>query len=167
MRLLSSFFAISILLSACTTSTTVVNETSIDPSVIYTGIKDYVTCKDKKYPKYNPPKSWEEFMGENYKKELPNSKSLPHRIAIEGEIATAIHQHMMKVSMESNDEHLYIDVLDSEGQQLVGYYNPTTIGIVPDDTKRHYFLGTLHSISGAGKGGGTHTEWYIDLDRIE
>ncbi|BDS09896.1 hypothetical protein [Aureispira anguillae] len=83
------------------------------------------------------------------------------KICLQGKKATVIHQHMMKGSI-SNEQHIYIDY--NKGQQLVAYYNNLKI---PNDKKVHKFYGTVHKISGAGKGGGPHTEYYLDLDKVE
>ena len=69
---------------------------------------------------------------------------------------------MMKGSFAGEEQHIYIDYND--GKQLVGYY--TTLKI-PNDSNEHIFSGRVSKISGAGKGGGTHTEYYLDLEKID
>lgn len=88
------------------------------------------------------------------------------KIWLEGKESTVIHQHMMKpsfsLSEEDKEKHLYVDY--NNGQQIVVYY--TNINI-PKDQKKHQFYGTVQKMSGAGKGGGTYTEYYLDLDKVE
>jgi hypothetical protein len=88
------------------------------------------------------------------------------QIWLEGTESTQINQHMMKVSFnlegEAEEKHLYVDY--NNGQQIVVYYKNIKI---PQDQKKHIFFGTIQKMSGAGKGGGTHIEYYLDLDKVE
>jgi len=97
---------------------------------------------------------------------LPANKSVisfvGKKISLVGKKSEMVHQHMMKGSLDGKEKHIYIDYND--GNQIVGYYSGFTI---PDDKKTHTFYGTVDKMSGAGKGGGTHTEYYIDLDKVE
>ncbi len=96
------------------------------------------------------------------------------KISFEGTLSTMIMQHMMKGSpMPFGDddaeaeEHKYLsptEDLYSFGE-MVGYYYPSKVKW--PTAKKLVFYGTINSISGAGKGGGTHTEYYIDLDKVE
>jgi hypothetical protein len=87
------------------------------------------------------------------------------QIWLEGTESTEVRQHMMKSSFSlegAAEQHLYVDYND--GQQMVAYYKSIKI---PKDQKVHKFFGTVQKMSGAGKGGGTHTEYYLDLDKVE
>ena len=88
------------------------------------------------------------------------------QIWLEGTESTEVYQHMMKPSFsleeEDAEKHLYVDY--NNGQQIVAYYKNIKI---PKDQKKHKFFGTVKKISGAGKGGGTHTEYYLDLNKVE
>ena len=66
----------------------------------------------------------------------------------------------MKGSLEP-ESHVYVDYNNS---QVVAYYRDFKL---PKDKKKLKFYGTVSQMSGAGKGGGTHTETYIDLDKVE
>ena len=60
------------------------------------------------------------------------------------------------------EKHQTIDFND--GEQTVVYYS----GIdVPEDEQEHLYYGTVDKISGAGKGGGTHTEYFLILDHVD
>lgn len=93
-------------------------------------------------------------------------KYVGQQVWLEGKQSRVISQHMMKGTLalegESKEEHIYIDY--HVGQQIVAYYKDIN---VPNDNKKHKFYGTIQSITGAGKGGGTHTEYYMDLDKVE
>lgn len=88
------------------------------------------------------------------------------QIWLEGTESTEVHQHMMKSSFslegEAAEKHLYVDY--NNGKQIAAYYKNIKI---PKDQKVHKFFGTVQKMSGAGKGGGTHTEYYLDLDKVE
>lgn len=102
--------------------------------------------------------------------QLSKDKSIKNHVNqqvwLEGTESIDIHQHMMKSSFslegEAEEKHLYVDY--NNGQQIVVYYKNIKI---PQDQKKHKFFGTIQKISGAGKGGGTHTEYYLDLDKVE
>jgi hypothetical protein len=85
-----------------------------------------------------------------------------------GKESTIIYQHMMKspglnASGERlKEDHAYIDY--NNGGQIVAYYHDISF---PEDKAVHKFYGTIRSMSGAGKGGGTHTEYYLMLDKVE
>lgn len=106
------------------------------------------TTSSASYPLLSPNQSIADFVGQS--------------IRIKGKISSSIYQHMMKGSFAGEEQHIYIDY--NNGKQLVGYY--TTLN-VPNDTNEHIFSGRVSKISGAGKGGGTHTEYYIDLEKID
>jgi len=82
----------------------------------------------------------------------------------EGKRSLMIEQHMMKSGIDGTPPHIYIDY--HNGQQIVAYYNDT-IKKFEENNRLYKFYGRVGSISGAGKGGGTHTEYYLDLIRIE
>lgn len=95
------------------------------------------------------------------------------KVSFEGVISTIIMQHMMKGSpMPFGEEdaeqetHKYITPPDDYAfGEIVGYYFPSKVSW--PEAEKFIFYGTVESMSGAGKGGGTHTEYYIDLDKVE
>lgn len=104
--------------------------------------------------------------------ELPVGKSIVNfenkKVWFVGKESEMVHQHMMKGSYSPDgdkdpEKHIYIDY-NENGGQIVGYYRGFDI---PKDKKTHKFYGKVLSMSGAGKGGGTHTEYYIMLDKVE
>ncbi len=99
---------------------------------------------------------WEEAL-------LRQKENTNHLIAISGKVSQFPLQHMMKFSM-TEEQHVYIDMPD--GRQIVGYYDAAKIKIDLKDTKKYLFIGKLNKMSGAGKGGGTHTEYYLDLKEM-
>lgn len=99
---------------------------------------------------------WEEAL-------LRQKENTNNLIAISGKVSQFPLQHMMKFSM-TEEQHLYIDMPD--GRQIVGYYDAAKIKIDLNDTTNHLFIGNLNKMSGAGKGGGTHTEYYLDLKEV-
>ena len=95
-------------------------------------------------------------------------KFLDKKVCFEGKIAKIIHQHMMKGSIDGSQQEHYFDPLDkySFGQMVV-YYRSGKV-IWPDDKEKLLKIyGTVGEISGAGKGGGTHSEYYLDVDKVE
>lgn len=99
-------------------------------------------------------------------KDQPIKVYVGQKVWLIGKQSKAIYQHMMKGSIalegESKEEHIYIDY--HVGQQIVAYYKDIN---VPKGQKKYKFYGTIQSMTGAGKGGGTHTEYYINLDKVE
>lgn len=96
------------------------------------------------------------------------------KVSFEGKISTIIMQHMMKGGPmpfgeeddHEKEKHQYLSPLESYAfGEIVGYYFPSKVSWPKAD--KLIFYGTIGSISGAGKGGGTHTEYYIDLDKVE
>lgn len=96
----------------------------------------------------------------------PIKKYLGQKIWLEGKQAIEVYQHLMKPSFsfdgEVEEKHLFVDY--NNDKQVVVYYKDIKM---PQDQKKHKFYGTVQSISGAGKGGGTHTEYYLNLDKVE
>ncbi len=73
------------------------------------------------------------------------------------------YQHMLKVSLEVEN---YICIESEEVGQILAYYKSDT-PVKNADNLRFRIFGTVGKVSGAGKGGETHTEYYIDLDNVE
>lgn len=156
MRFLPFCVLIALFLAQCNTPSKITDSDSNNE------IENTTRIAKEDYPVLNPTQNYEDFVKQHYS----NKDNQPHYIAIKGKVAEMIHQHMMKASFDNKESHVYIDIVNSDGGQLVGYYKPSTLKI-PEDNQTHLFLGTLHSMTGAGKGGGMHTEWYIDLDGVE
>lgn len=86
------------------------------------------------------------------------------QIWIEGQMTNMIDQHMMKTTIDGTPPHVYVNY--HKGKQVVAYFEnrlepPTQMG------KIYRFYGVVNSISGAGKGGETHTEYYLDVIQVE
>lgn len=73
------------------------------------------------------------------------------------------YQHMLKLSIDGTPAYI---CLDAEIGQLLAYYK-TKEAIKNSDNIRFRVFGTIGKITGAGKGGGIHTEYYLDLDYVE
>jgi len=97
------------------------------------------------------------------------SSFINKKIVFNGKISEMPMQHMMRMSppMGEKEEHHYIEpVNNAKFGQLVAYYFPSKVKW-PDQEDGLRFYGTLGSMSGAGKGGGEHTEIYLLLDKVE
>lgn len=79
--------------------------------------------------------------------------------------------HMMRPSLNhfGKEEHIYIDPLPKYGfGQIVAYFNTESFSLTRMKPNRTYWVsGTVGSVSGAGMGGGTHTEYYLELEGAE
>lgn len=73
------------------------------------------------------------------------------------------YQHMLKMTIDGVPPYI---CLDSEAGQLLAYYKIEP-NIENKENKQFRVYGTVGQMSGAGKGGGTHTEYYLDLDYVE
>jgi hypothetical protein len=91
-------------------------------------------------------------------------------IVFEAKIAQIPAQHMMKASLNDGEKekHEYLDPdTKYNGGQIVGYYLPSKV-VWPKEKKATIKVyGSLRVMSGKGKGGGTHTEYYLDIDKVE
>lgn len=132
-----------------------------------------------------PKNSTSPEVSENTKKEgeyiawnklLKGQEWVNQKVVLEGKIAKIPHQHMMKGSLDGKEQNVYIDPLEKYNySQIVGYYRELSLDM--DNTAKNAlnkgsesvfrFYGTINKMTGAGKGGGTHTEYYIDLDKME
>lgn len=77
--------------------------------------------------------------------------------------------HMMRPSLNpSGEEHIYLDPLPKYGfGQIVAYFNVDAFQRNMIRANRTYWVsGIVGSVSGAGKGGGTHTEHYLELEGV-
>lgn len=86
------------------------------------------------------------------------------KVWLKGKITQQPMQHMMKNSPPFGEPEKYQTIDFNGGEQTVVYY--TNIEFPMDDQEHKYF-GSIDKISGAGKGGGTHTEYFLNLDRVE
>ena len=96
--------------------------------------------------------------------DMPISDYTGQKIWIEGTISTDPMQHMMKEAVPFGEEEQHLYIAYNDGEETVGYYTNLEI---PTDDQNHRFYGTVDKISGAGKGGDTHTEYFINLEKIE
>ena len=92
------------------------------------------------------------------------------KICFDAKIAEIPAQHMMKMSLNDGEEekHEYLDP-DSKykGNQIVGYFYPSKVKFPENKKAAIKVYGSLKVMKGQGKGGGTHTEFYLDLDKVE
>lgn len=78
------------------------------------------------------------------------------------------YQHLLKSSLDGTPSYICIES-ESSGQ-ILAYYEKgkeKNVQIENAQNLRFRVFGTINKISGAGKGGGTHTEYYLDLDNVE
>jgi hypothetical protein len=79
--------------------------------------------------------------------------------------------HMMRPSLShfGKEEHIYLDPLPKYGfGQIVAYFNTAAFRGKNLRAHRTYWVwGTVGSVSGAGKGGGMHTEPFLELEGVE
>ena len=92
-------------------------------------------------------------------------------ITFYGKISDMPMQHMMRSSPAFDDvepeKHKYIEPSSNyKGGQIVAYYLESKVKW-PEKKDELRFFGTIKSMSGAGKGGGEHTEYYLMLDAVE
>lgn len=97
--------------------------------------------------------------------DMPISDYVGQKIWISGAITPPekTMEHMMKSSVPGQEE-LNVCIDFNEGEQVIGYYANITI---PKDNASHKFYGTVDKISGPGKGGENHTEYFINLVKVE
>ena len=97
------------------------------------------------------------------------SDFVDQKICFEAKISEIPAQHMMKMSLNDGEKekHEYLDP-DSKykGNQIVGYFYPSKVKFPENKKAAIKVYGSLHAISGKGKGGGTHREYYLDLDKV-
>lgn len=104
--------------------------------------------------------------------ELPSNtkfkKWVDKKIAFEATLAKMQYQHMLRRSINGPNTYVTIEPAEKYGLGQILAYT-----IDRDNIKDKYkgktftVYGTLGVISGAGKGGGTHTEYYLELDSVE
>jgi len=79
--------------------------------------------------------------------------------------------HMMRPSLNPSGEadHVYLDPLPKYSfGQIVAYFNTASFQRKNLKPHRTYWVwGTVGSVSGAGMGGETHTESYLELEGVE
>ncbi len=93
------------------------------------------------------------------------------KVRFQASLADIPMAHMMRPSLihSGKEEHLYLDPLPKYGfGQIVAYFNVDAFQRNMIRANRTYWVsGTVGSVSGAGKGGGTHTEQYLELEGVE
>lgn len=128
----------------------------------------YTACISSKETTTSPQTTTKSVTDEDsYTELLPNQSVrdlVGKKVWFEGKLSSMVQQHMMKSGMDGTPPHIYIDF--HNGRQIVGYL--TNSLAAPEKVDQNYrFYGRIGSMSGAGKGGGVHMEYYIDLTRIE
>ena len=80
-------------------------------------------------------------------------------------------QHMLRFSLDGPNQHFCIDQMDDNGEsgfQMLAYTDKSRIDMVEEyDGKIFTVYGTLDSMTGAGKGGGEHTEYFLEFEKLE
>lgn len=86
------------------------------------------------------------------------------KVWIRGKMTKQPMQHMMKDAPPFGEPEDNITIDFNDGEQTVVYFT----GIeVPEDENEHIYYGSIDKISGAGKDGQTHTEYFLMLDHVE
>ncbi len=91
-------------------------------------------------------------------------------IVFDVKIAEIPTQHMMKSSLNNGEKenHEYLDPdTKYKASQIVGYYLPSKVDWPNKKKATIKVYGSLRVMSGKGKGGGTHTEYYLEIDKVE
>ena len=91
-------------------------------------------------------------------------------IVFDAKIAQFPAQHMMKSSLTEGEQekHEYLDPdTKYKGGQILGYYFPSKVVWHKEQKATIKVYGSLRVMSAKGKGGGTHTEYYLDIDKVE
>ena len=91
-------------------------------------------------------------------------------IVFDAKIAQFPAQHMMKSSLTEGEQekHEYLDPdTKYKGGQILGYYFPSKVVWPKEQKATIKVYGSLRVMSAKGKGGGTHTEYYLDIDKVE
>jgi hypothetical protein len=95
---------------------------------------------------------------------------MDEKVCFEATISKEIYQHMIKMSppfQEEKEEQQYIDPASKyKGGQIVAYYFPSKVKWPANKSAKFLVYGTMSSMTGPGKGGGEHTEYYLILDKV-
>lgn len=104
--------------------------------------------------------------------ELPINPDLEtlvgQKVFFEANLAEMENQHLVKSSFEGTAAYICVEPLERYKTivQLLAYSEDKTLrGRLAGKTFKVY--GVMGKITGAGKGGGFHTEYYLDLDKVE
>lgn len=93
------------------------------------------------------------------------------KVRFQASLAEIPMAHMMRPSLNlsGQEEHVYLDPLPKYGfGQIVAYFKVASFQRNMIRANRTYWIsGSVGSVSGAGKGGGTHTEYYLELEGAE
>ena len=80
-------------------------------------------------------------------------------------------QHMLRSSLDETSEHFCIDQTGGNGKyafQILAYTDQAGMKMVEKCTGKVFTIyGTIDSITGAGQGGGEHTEYYLEFDKLD
>lgn len=92
------------------------------------------------------------------------------KICFEAKISEIPAQHMMKISLNQGEKEMH-EYLDPDpkykSNQIVGYYYQNKVQFPENKKAAIKVYGSIQVMSGKGKGDGTHTEYYIDIDKVE
>jgi len=73
-------------------------------------------------------------------------------------------QHMLRASLNGPKSYICIDRVNDKGEVIDQMLAYTDLEVEKEGI--FTVFGTLSSQSGVGKGGGTHTEYYLELDKV-
>ena len=87
------------------------------------------------------------------------------KIVFSGQESKRILQHMMANFFNEERHSYFIDPSEEYKRGQLVVYSKEELDLKAG--KEYLFYGEIQTVSGAGKGGGTHTELYIVLDKVE
>ena len=90
------------------------------------------------------------------------------KVVFEAKLAEHENQHMIKSSFDGRAPYICIEPLSKYEtiDQLLAYSSDLTLNKRLKG-KTFKVFGVIGKLTGAGKGGGFHTEYYLDLDKVE
>jgi hypothetical protein len=154
---ISSFFLVLFFLYACSETPNTNQSTNPDSSLEVSA--DEGTVSQAETPAAFDKDAYLELDQDMYMEEYQGQK-----VWLRGKITQLPMQHMMKQSPPFGDPEKHQTVDFNDGEQTVIYYTDIDF---PMDEQEHKYYGTIDKISGPGKGGGTHTEYFLMLDGVE
>jgi hypothetical protein len=93
------------------------------------------------------------------------------KVHFKARICTMEMEHMIRFSLEETNEYFCIDQMNDEGEagfQMLAYTNASGIDSLKKYKEKIFSIyGKLGSTTGAGKGGEEHTEYFLELDKVE
>ena len=98
------------------------------------------------------------------------SEYIGKKVCFKAKICDFEMQHMLRFSLDAASQHFCIDQMSDDGKsdfQILAYTSSSKIEAVEKYTGKIFTIyGTLNSTAGVGKGGGEHTEYYLEFDML-